>query len=175
MSIVKLLPLGRTAEVERGSTLDSVLSAHGVEFPCGGAGICRGCRVRVLDGAIPISAEMQEAFTDAELAAGWRLACCEPGGRTADTRDRTMGDARIWATTRPWSTSRPRASASRSTSALPRWHCRPSTCGRRQIVAVETALNPQAAHGADLMSRIEFALRDRTTLTTCIRAGDSAL
>jgi uncharacterized 2Fe-2S/4Fe-4S cluster protein (DUF4445 family) len=44
-----------------------------------------------------------------------------------------------------------------------------------EVVAVETALNPQAAHGADVMSRIEFALHDRATLTASIRAALGAM
>jgi ferredoxin len=60
---VKLLPLGRTLEVAPGSTLDSILSAHGVEFPCGGAGICRGSRILILEGSNPVTPEMEGAFT----------------------------------------------------------------------------------------------------------------
>ncbi len=46
-----------------------------VEVPCGGEGLCGKCRVVVSVGADePTDAERQ-AFSDAELAAGWRLAC----------------------------------------------------------------------------------------------------
>jgi ferredoxin len=45
---VELLPLGQTLTVERGTPLQDVLFAQGVEFPCGGRGRCRGCRVKVL-------------------------------------------------------------------------------------------------------------------------------
>jgi uncharacterized 2Fe-2S/4Fe-4S cluster protein (DUF4445 family) len=41
-----------------------------------------------------------------------------------------------------------------------------------EVLAVETALNPQAAHGADVMSRIEFALTGgQAELGTAIRAA----
>ncbi len=43
---INLLPLGVDFEVERGASLETVLSGHGVEFPCGGAGICRGDQPR---------------------------------------------------------------------------------------------------------------------------------
>jgi uncharacterized 2Fe-2S/4Fe-4S cluster protein (DUF4445 family) len=37
------------------------------------------------------------------------------------------------------------------------------------VLAVRSALNRQARHGADVMSRVEFACRDRDTLTRVIR------
>jgi uncharacterized 2Fe-2S/4Fe-4S cluster protein (DUF4445 family) len=37
------------------------------------------------------------------------------------------------------------------------------------VLAVRSALNPQAQHGADIMSRIEFARKDPTTLTRLVR------
>ncbi|MGZ4965175.1 MAG: ASKHA domain-containing protein, partial [Limisphaerales bacterium] len=43
------------------------------------------------------------------------------------------------------------------------------------VLAVRTAFNPQAAHGADVMSRIEFALNENCALLTAlirIRIGD---
>ena len=65
---IELDPLGIVLDAEQGSTLESILAMHGVEFPCGGAGTCGGCRVQVLAGA----AEPQEAdllvLTDAEAA-----------------------------------------------------------------------------------------------------------
>ena len=54
---LKLLPAGLVIEAPSGASLQDVLFAHGVEFPCGGKGRCRGCRVRVLKGVAPITAE----------------------------------------------------------------------------------------------------------------------
>src|SRR5690242_10659502 len=55
--------------------LRDVLFDHGVEFPCGGASGCGGCRVLVLEGDVPITPEMRETLTGRELAQGWRLGC----------------------------------------------------------------------------------------------------
>jgi len=50
MVTVELLPLGRALRVPVGTPLQDFLFAQGVEFPCGGHGRCKGCRVRVLGG-----------------------------------------------------------------------------------------------------------------------------
>jgi ferredoxin len=72
---VALKPLGVTLELARGTPLQDVLFAHGVEFPCGGRADCGGCRVRVLDGRLPADEEQRALLTDQALEAGWRLAC----------------------------------------------------------------------------------------------------
>lgn len=72
---LRLVPLGADVEVPRGARLDEVLAPYGVEFPCGGWGRCRGCRVRVLEGSIPITQETEAILSGAELEAGLRLAC----------------------------------------------------------------------------------------------------
>lgn len=166
---VKLLPLGRNIEVAPGAALDSILSSHGVEFPCGGAGICHGCRVRVLEGSLSVTPEMQDAFTPAELAAGWRLACCShvEGPVAIEIEQWVMP---ILADDSPPVVHEPAdgigiaIDLGTTTLALQAIDLRTA-----EVLAVETALNPQAAHGADVMSRIEFALRDRATLTVSIR------
>src|SRR5579862_1014435 len=72
---IHLLPLGTTLTVEAGTPLQDILFAQGVEFPCGGRGRCKGCRVRVLEGELPITGEDERLLSHAELVAGWRLAC----------------------------------------------------------------------------------------------------
>jgi uncharacterized 2Fe-2S/4Fe-4S cluster protein (DUF4445 family) len=46
-----------------------------VDSTCGGHGTCRKCRVRVVEGEVPVHASDQRAFTPEQLRAGWRLAC----------------------------------------------------------------------------------------------------
>ena len=72
---IQLLPLGKTLTVSRGTPLREVLFAQGVEFPCGGRGRCKGCRVKVLEGALPTTADEERLLTHGEIADGWRLAC----------------------------------------------------------------------------------------------------
>jgi uncharacterized 2Fe-2S/4Fe-4S cluster protein (DUF4445 family) len=154
---VNLAPLGIRLEVERGVSLEALLSPHGVEFPCGGAGICRGCRVRVIAGELAVTPEMRGVFTPAEIAAGWRLACA------ARVEGPLTLEVAQWST--PVLTDETRCPVE------PREGCGIAidlgtttlvaqlvdlTTG--EVVAVETGLNPQTVHGADVMSRIQFAL-----------------
>ena len=57
-------------------SLGDQLFEAGVEFPCGGESACGGCKVRVLDGDVPVTPVMREALSAQEIRQGWRLACC---------------------------------------------------------------------------------------------------
>ena len=154
---IELLPLGRTLEVPRGTPLQDLLFAHGVEFPCGGRGLCKGCKVRVLAGSLPISGEDRKRLTAAELDNGWRLAC----------RGRAESDLRIelaqWEATiltddtvfefTPQDGLGIAIDLGTTTIVAQLLDLR-TGC----VLAVRTALNAQARHGADIMSRVEFAV-----------------
>ena len=172
---VELLPLGRSIEVPRGSSLDTVLFPYGVEFPCGGEGTCGGCRVRVLRGEIPITPEMRGVLRPDELLAGWRLAC------------RARVESPVTLEVEQWETP---VLADNSAFAFEPEPGRViaidlgTTTLAAQLVdgltggvcGVETALNPQAAWGADLMTRIEHDLRDPArTLTGAVREAIGAM
>ncbi|MBN2506180.1 MAG: DUF4445 domain-containing protein [Verrucomicrobia bacterium] len=167
---LELLPLGTTLTVEQGTPLQNVLFEQGVEFPCGGRGRCKGCRVKVLAGSAPPTPDDQRLLSAAELAEGWRLAC----------RMRALTDLQIELA--QWD-----APILSDDSAF-EFHPRPGygvavDLGTTTLVAqlldlrtgrvlgVRTALNAQARHGADLMSRIDFALADngQQQLQTLIR------
>ena len=49
-----------------------------IDSTCGGHGTCKKCKVRVLEGELPVSAVDPRAFTPDELSDGWRLACRAP-------------------------------------------------------------------------------------------------
>jgi uncharacterized 2Fe-2S/4Fe-4S cluster protein (DUF4445 family) len=49
-----------------------------IDSTCGGHGTCKKCKVRVLEGDVPISAVDPRAFSTDELRDGWRLACRAP-------------------------------------------------------------------------------------------------
>jgi len=161
-------PLGETLEAEAGVELQDLLFPHGVEFPCGGAGVCRGCRVRVLAGSVAVTPEMEEAFSPAELADGWRLACCA----------RVEGPLRLeiaqWETPiladytafRIEPADGLGIAIDLGTTTLVAQLLDLKT---GEVLGVETALNPQTVHGADVMSRIQFALARPRELTRLIR------
>jgi uncharacterized 2Fe-2S/4Fe-4S cluster protein (DUF4445 family) len=155
-------------EAPRGAPLMPVLSANGVEFPCGGTGICGGCGVRLLSGTLPVSSEDQARFRPDEIASGWRLACraraeeplvlqCGQGRMDVLTDDtllsgqgrRGLGIAIDLGTT---------------TIAAQMIDLE---SGR--VLGVCTALNPQVQAGADVMSRIRAAMMG-ADLTQGVRA-----
>lgn len=77
---VRFKPLGLTVEVAEGTLLAEAAAQAGVELqmPCGGEGLCGKCRVRLLEGATPPTAQEIRRFSAEELTAGWRLACQTP-------------------------------------------------------------------------------------------------
>ena len=140
----------------------------GVEFPCGGETACGGCKIRILSGHVPITATMRQALSEAELAQGWRLACC------AEARKRAVVEVDQWSlpvlTDEQTTPLEPRpgfgAAVDLGTTTLVAQLVDLAT---GEVLAVETALNPQARHGADVMSRIHYDLRHPGELTAMIR------
>src|SRR5262245_39957946 len=48
-------------------SLRDLLFERGVEFPCGGASQCGGCKVRVRAGEVPVTDEMRAALSHVEI------------------------------------------------------------------------------------------------------------
>jgi uncharacterized 2Fe-2S/4Fe-4S cluster protein (DUF4445 family) len=67
----------REVRVPAGATLFDAASWNGiaVDSTCGGHGTCKKCRMRVIEGDVPVSRLDPRAFSPEELRAGWRLAC----------------------------------------------------------------------------------------------------
>ena len=70
----------KEARVPAGTTLFDAASWNGIaiDSTCGGHGTCKKCKVRVVDGKVPLSSVDPRAFSIEELKAGWRLACRAP-------------------------------------------------------------------------------------------------
>jgi uncharacterized 2Fe-2S/4Fe-4S cluster protein (DUF4445 family) len=153
---IELLPLGVVLEVAPGTPLQDILFSQGVEFPCGGRGRCKGCRIKVLRGSLPVTSEDQRLLAPAEIAAGWRLSC----------RATAQSDLKIelaqWEATILADETRvafaPReglgVAIDLGTTTLVAQLLDLQT---GNVLAVQTALNRQAQHGADIMSRVDYA------------------
>jgi uncharacterized 2Fe-2S/4Fe-4S cluster protein (DUF4445 family) len=164
---IRLEPRGLVLVLPRGTELADPLSALGVELPCGGRGECGGCRVRVVEGALPATPEDEAVLGPERTAAGWRLAC----------RGRAEADAMLEVAEWPHPilgdetpfTFTPREGVGIAfdvgTTTLV---AQLLDLGSGRVLGVETALNAQARHGSDLMSRIEAALAG-APLTAIIR------
>jgi uncharacterized 2Fe-2S/4Fe-4S cluster protein (DUF4445 family) len=70
----------RDVRVPAGVTVFDAASWNGIaiDSTCGGHGTCRKCKIRVLDGTVPVSRLDPRAFDPDQLRAGWRLACMAP-------------------------------------------------------------------------------------------------
>jgi uncharacterized 2Fe-2S/4Fe-4S cluster protein (DUF4445 family) len=69
--------LASDARVPAGTTIYDGASWNGIaiDSTCGGHGTCKKCRVRVVEGEVPVSTVDPRAFSTDELRNGWRLAC----------------------------------------------------------------------------------------------------
>jgi uncharacterized 2Fe-2S/4Fe-4S cluster protein (DUF4445 family) len=74
---ITLQPSGRVLHTRPATLLVEALAAAGevLDVPCGGEGVCGKCRVRVLGEAGAPNPAERRAFSPAELAEGYRLAC----------------------------------------------------------------------------------------------------
>jgi uncharacterized 2Fe-2S/4Fe-4S cluster protein (DUF4445 family) len=172
---IRLEPLSVELDVPRGGSLMAGLAEQGFEFPCGGMGECGGCGVRVLSGSLPVTGADRAAFTADQLADGWRLAC------QARAESPLVLECGQWRMEILADTAAP-AGASRSATAAKRGLGIAIDLGTTTIAAqivdlasgnvlgVETMLNPQAAFGSDVMSRIRASL-DGEDLTTPVRTA----
>jgi uncharacterized 2Fe-2S/4Fe-4S cluster protein (DUF4445 family) len=142
---------------EKGTPLRDLLFEQGVEFPCGGSGRCRGCRVRVVQGDAPVTPLMADRLTVDEIAQGWRLAC-----QMDATSDLTIelrqweaailsGDSGVPFVPQPGLG----IAVDVGTTTLVAQLLDLST---GHVLAVRTALNQQARHGGDVMSRVQYAV-----------------
>ena len=156
---IHLVPLGETLEVEAGTPLPDVLFGYGVEFPCGGEGRCRGCRVKLLEGSLPVTLEDQEALTVNEIAAGWRLACLARA-ESPLTLEIAQWEIPILSDDTRFDYEPAEGFGAAIDVGTTTLVVQLLDLSNGQVLAVKTALNPQAVHGADVMSRIQFSLAE---------------
>ena len=159
---------------ERDGALQDFLFGEGVEFPCGGTSLCGGCRIRVVSGNLPATAEMEDVLSERDLHAGWRLACrAEPRGpvelEVAQWSQQILTDEAVV----PFE-PRPGIGAvvDVGTTTLV---VQQVDLALGEVIRVVTALNDQRRHGADVMTRIEYELHHPGELRETIRAQVRAM
>ena len=166
---IKLHPLGKELSVARGSSLIDVLHEFGVEFPCGGKGTCGKCKVKLLQGAVPLDSVHRERLQELELTGEWRLACMSQveGDLTLEVGQyeaMIQADESLF----PFEPAEGYGVAvDLGTTTLV---AQLMDLSSAKVLAVETGLNPQRRWGSDLISRLEAALAgNREALTRMIR------
>src|SRR5689334_16726427 len=157
---IVLKPTNVELTADAGTPLRDLLFEQGVEFPCGGHGRCRGCKVRVLAGHADINDAQRRHLKEPELDDGWRLACqCHlDDDLVIELR---QWDAAILANDTAFEfTPRPGlgVAVDLGTTTLVAQLLDLSTS---HVLAVRTALNGQARYGADVMSRVGFSVAEK--------------
>jgi len=166
---VKLVPLGKVIRARAGTPLIDILHEYGVEFPCGGKGICGKCRVKVVKGEIELTSYHRDRLKELKLGGGWRLACLSSCFSDLELEvgqyeSIIQADESTFEFTPGTGLG---IAFDLGTTTLVGQLLDLST---GKILAVETALNPQNVYGSDLITRLETALRDGThEITRIIR------
>jgi uncharacterized 2Fe-2S/4Fe-4S cluster protein (DUF4445 family) len=156
---ITLRPTGEELTAPAGTPLRDLLFEQGVEFPCGGQGRCRGCRVQILAGAAAVNESQRHRLSTEELEHGWRLAC-QCSLESDLVMELRQWDAAILVDETAFA-FQPRpglgVAVDLGTTTLVAQLLDLET-GR--VLAVRTALNAQARYGADVMSRVQYALSE---------------
>ncbi len=168
---------GRKIEVAAGQRLHLALLRAGVmiETPCGSRGKCRKCRVQVTAGRWPVAPAERDWLSAEELAAGFRLSCQQlvaGDGAVAVVPELLVSSQK---------TGISRLAAAQASPGDPWYDRRLVSAGARPLglavdigtTTVVAALlcldtgeelaglstpNPQGGYGADLMSRLSYAI-----------------
>jgi uncharacterized 2Fe-2S/4Fe-4S cluster protein (DUF4445 family) len=155
--LIRLQPLNKILEVNDNTPLIDVLHEFGIEFPCGGKGTCGKCRVRLVDGTIPITEEHRQKLEKLALAPDWRLACFSrcSGDITLEVDQFShliLADETDFDFTPQLGFG---IAVDLGTTTLVAQLIDLSTA---KVLAVETILNPQVKFGADLIARIQACM-----------------
>jgi uncharacterized 2Fe-2S/4Fe-4S cluster protein (DUF4445 family) len=156
---IELVPAGKHLHLDEGLSLQDLLFASGVEFPCGGRGLCKGCKIKVLSGSLPITAEDRNRLSSPELAAGWRLAC-RAQARTDLKIELGQWESPVLADDSRFEFTPQEGLGVAVDIGTTTVVAQLLDLQTARVLAVRTALNDQARHGADIMSRVGFAVSD---------------
>jgi len=154
---IRLEPLGKKLQVLKGIPLIDVLNEYGMEFPCGGKGRCGKCRVRLLKGEISLSDEHRQYLSQLELPESYRLSCM------SEVREDIILEVEQFSTFILADESEfiftPQTgygiAVDLGTTTIV---AQLLDLSNAHIIGVRTALNPQSRYGADIISRISYAV-----------------
>lgn len=169
--IIKLLPPGKELHVNQNTPLIDVLHGFGVEFPCGGAGTCGKCKIRLLKGNIELSSQHQNLINQLGLEDDWRLACMshcteDISLEIGQFSQIILADESLF-NFKPLSGYGVAVDLGTTTIVA-----QLLDLSNGDILAVETLLNPQVRYGADLVSRIQACIDGKAeALTEMIRSA----
>lgn len=169
---VHIEPQGRTVEVRENTPLKEIAGQAGIDFPCGGKGHCGNCHVELLSGVLKADDVQKALLRRKGLSEDrWRIAClCKVEGdiaiRIPDRSQVILSDnARA---TRPAEEGHAVAVDLGSTTVVTQLIDRMTG----EVLETESEINVQNRYGADIISRIAYAMQGASqaeTLTASIR------
>ena len=169
---VRIEPAGIERRVPHGTSLGQIVGEQGVDFACGGRGVCGKCRVELLKGEVELTEWHRTLLERQGLSpASWRLACLSlvkddltiriPQGEQQILTDETeirLGEETGYAL----------AVDLGSTTVVVQL----VDLSTGKILGSSAELNRQSRHGADIISRISYAIQgeaERKQLSELIR------
>ncbi len=126
---------------------------------CGGKETCGKCKVRLVEGDLPVTQTEHRLLTEGELAAGIRLACCHKGCEAdvvVEVADESAGFAILGSEKEQYQTTRSEdgvgiaVDIGTTTLAMAVMDLRDGRCLNEIKV-----MNPQRVYGADVINRIQ--------------------
>lgn len=165
---------GKEVIFEEGQTLLDILgsSGHTLDAPCGGRGVCGKCKVIVTGNLSAMTEKEKFLLTPGEITNGIRLACfCKPLGEFDLTTGGSFYEIQTTADVNSYPV-RPGKKVHECANKNGRAVGIAVDIGTTTVVSVfydlvtgeklftDSALNAQKTYGADVMSRIGFALNN---------------
>ncbi len=156
---IALHPIGLEISVRPGTPLIDILYEYGIEFPCGGKGTCGSCKIKILEGDIPLTEKHKLQLKKLHLTKDMRLACMSSAPESdlkievPQFKSVILADDSIFEFQPLYGKG---IAVDIGTTTIV---AQLLDLSSGQVLNVVTARNPQGKYGADIMSRIEFALR----------------
>lgn len=154
---ILILPAGKMIRIKKGDSLTEVLFNEGVEFPCGGKGRCKSCRIKVLDGLWEPNDIEIKALGNEAIKQGWRLACQANVQRDITIELQKVQDE-ILADDRQFKFKPQEGIGVAIDLGTTTVVAQLIDLSTGALLSTTSGLNRQAQFGADIMSRITFAL-----------------
>ena len=166
----------RITAAQGSESLWAEVREHMADAPsfCGGRGSCGKCKVRVIEGRASVSAADRRHLTEEEIAAGFRIACASIPLTDCVIETGDIGEERLQVLTGvdgcgALSTGRDGYSIAIDIGTTTLAFALLNREG--SVAALETGLNHQRRFGADVVSRIAYAMNGHgEELTACIRS-----
>ncbi|MGD9163030.1 MAG: ASKHA domain-containing protein [Desulfobacteraceae bacterium] len=175
---INILPEGKIVKAESGKTLLENLADHiSLRADCGGRGVCGKCRIIVETEDVPDLTDVEkDQLSPGLIASGYRLACQVPVDRPMAVRLSDAGQDRghveakkVYSGPYPVNPSIPLPEDKQSmglavdlgTTTIAGYLCDLRT---GQILTSSATINPQRRYGDDVISRINFAGKDKNNL-----------